>query len=62
MYTQRPKVSASERANRPRTPADRSAAFAATQVRLKQEAAARRAVAQRVPVASGSTRAGRGHR
>jgi hypothetical protein len=50
------------RPNRRKTPAEVSAGFAATQVRLKQEAAARRAVAKGSPRASGTSRIGHGHR
>ena len=50
------------RPNRRRTPAEVSAGFAAAQVRLKQDAAARRAVDTGSPRASGTSRIGRGHR
>ena len=52
----------SGRQNPRKTPAEVSAGFAAIQVRLKQEAAARRAVAKGSPRASGTSRIGRGHR
>jgi len=47
---------------RRKTPAEVSAGHTATQVRLKQEAAARRAVAKGSPRASGTSRIGHGHR
>ena len=48
--------------SRRRTPAEVSAGHADTQVRLKQEAAARRAASKGSPRASGTSRNGRRHR
>jgi len=59
---QQPPSDPQGRPNRRKTPAEISAGFAAAQVRLKQDAAARRAVAKGSPRASGSSRIGRRHR
>jgi hypothetical protein len=44
-----------DRPNRRKTPAERADEFQATQARLKQEAAERRAASQNTPRASGSS-------
>jgi len=63
MAEQQPPKDPPRRTSRPRqTPAELSAGHAATQARLKQEAAARRAVAKGTPRASGISRIGHGHR
>ena len=62
MRSQQPPSDSTGQPNRRKTPAEVSAGFAATQVRLKQEAAARRAVATGSPRASGTSRIGHGHR
>jgi hypothetical protein len=64
MAEQQPPKDPPRRTSRPRqTPAELSAVHAATQARLKQEAAARRAVGKGgSPRASGTTRIGHGHR
>jgi hypothetical protein len=62
MRAQQPPSDPARRPSRRKTPAEVSAELAAIQVRLKQEAAARRAVAKGSPRASGTSRIGRGHR
>ena len=62
MRAQQPPSNPAGRPNQRKTPAEVSAGFAATQVRLKQEAAARRAIAKGSPRASGTSRIGHGHR
>ena len=59
MSAQQPPSGPTGQPSRRRTPAEVSAGHAATQVRLKQEAAARRAVVTRSPRASGTRRIGR---
>ena len=62
MSAQQPPGNSPRRPSQRKTPAEISAGHAATQVRLKQEAAARRAVAKEgSPRANGSSRIGRGH-
>jgi hypothetical protein len=63
MAAQQPPSDPARRPSQRKTPAEISAGHAATQLRLKQEAAARRAVAKTgSPRASGTSRIGRGHR
>ena len=63
MHAHQTPTHSARRPGRPKkTPAEKSAGFAATQVRLKQEAAGRRAVVKGSPRASGTSRIGHGHR
>ena len=62
MPAQQPPSNPAGRTNVRKTPAEVSAGHAAAQVRLKQEAAARRAVSTGSPRASGISRLGHGHR
>jgi hypothetical protein len=63
MSAQQPPNDPARRPSRRQTPAEVSAGHAATQARLKQEAAARREAAKgRAPRASGISRIGHGHR
>jgi hypothetical protein len=62
MPAQQPPSKPAGRPNQRKTPAEVSAGHAAAQVRLKEEAAARRAVSTGSPRASGISRLGHGHR
>ena len=62
MSAQHPPSGPPGQPSRRRTPAEVSAGHADTQVRLKQEAAARRAASEGSPRASRTSRIGRGHR
>ena len=62
MAAQQPSSNPSGRAHVRKTPAEVSAGHAAAQIRLKEEAAARRAVSTGSPRASGISRLGHGHR
>jgi hypothetical protein len=59
---QQPPRDSARRPSQRKTPAEISAGHAATQARLKEEAAARRAVSTKKPRASGISRIGHGHR